>query len=210
MEMPSLEPGLTFVAQPDGRGGVAALARHADATETLWVDARGAASTYALTADADRGALRGLRVARAFTAHQHHELVSRTVDAASARTDLLVAPNLAALYEAADGPESERDRLYEATCSLLAALAASMEIPVLTGAPDATDAHRETLRERSAHEITCRPTAFGYAVDAPGFTQSGYWGAGWWQTTIPYWVEVCGAVDHVEATTADPVALAVE
>lgn len=210
METPALEPGLTFVAQPDGRGGVAPLVRNADATETLWVDARGAASTYALTADGDRHALRGIRVARAFTAHQHHALVRRAVDAVSGRTDLVAAPNLAALYEAADGPEAELDRLYAATCSLLSALAASTGVTVLTTAPDATDAHRETLREQASHELTCRPTDFGYAIDAPGFTQSGYWGEGWWQTTIPYWVEVCGAVDHLEATTADPVALAVE
>ncbi|MFC6861912.1 hypothetical protein ACFQGE_00390 [Halomicroarcula sp. GCM10025817] len=210
METPPLEPGLTFVAQPDGRGGVAALARHADATETLWVDTRGAASTYALTADADRSVLRGLRVARAFTAHQHHALVRRAVDAATARTDLVVAPNLAALYEAADGPDTELDRLYAATCSLLAALGESTGVPVLAGAPDATDAHRETLREAAAREVTCRPTDFGYAVDAPGFTQSGYWGGGWWQTTIPYWVAVCGAVGTSAPATADPVAVAVE
>jgi|APHM01.1.fsa_nt_gi hypothetical protein len=30
----------------------------------------------------------------------------------------------------------------------------------------------------------------------------GYWHRGWWQTTIPYWVELCGAVDATDPVEA--------
>lgn len=210
MQTPPLDPGLVYVDQPDGRGALSRIVRDADAAETLWIDAGGAGSTYGLTADGDRHALRGLRIARAFTAHQHHTLVRRALDAASGRTDLVVAPNVAALYEAADGPDAETDRLYEATCSLLAALAGSLDVPVLVSAPAAGDDVQDALRERADSEWTCRDTDLGYAVDAPGFTPPGYWRDGWWQTTIPYWVDCCGAVGAVETATADPVALAIE
>ncbi|MBX0322308.1 hypothetical protein EGH21_04580 [Halomicroarcula sp. F13] len=210
MQTPPLEPGLVYVDQPDGRGAVAHVVRSAEATETLWVDAGGAASTYALTADGDRHALRGVRVARAFTAHQHHALVRRAVDVASGRTDLVVVPNVPALYEGADGPESEYDRLYGATCELLETLADALDVPVLVSAPTASDARRDRLHDRADTELTCRNTPFGYAVDAPGHTPPGYWRDGWWQTTVPYWVDVCGAVGDPGPTTADPVELVVD
>ena len=211
METPPLDPGLTFVAQPDGRGGIAPLVRHADVAETLWIDARGAVSTYALTADADRSALAGIRVARAFTAHQHHELVRQAVGAATDRTGLVAAPNVAALYAAADGPDAETDRLFEATCSLLSGIADALAAPVLTSAPDAPGDYHDVVTDQAAHEITCRRTGLGYAFEAPGFTDPGYWQDGWWQTTIPYWVECCGAVDDpTEAASPDPVAVALE
>jgi hypothetical protein len=120
-ETPPLRLGLVLV--DGGRGAVRRLvldtttsgpsARTADdeagGHETLWIDATGTASTYALTASEGRRALRGIRVARAFTAHQHYQLVTRAVERASPRTELVVAPALAALYDAVDARIRRRD-----------------------------------------------------------------------------------------------------
>lgn len=210
---PSLDPGLTVVEQPD-RGAIHRLVLDSDHDgETLWVDAGGAATTYGLTAQApNRRALRGIRVARAFTAHQHHQLVRNAVGAslqraparsahgdavsdASGRTGLVVAPNVAALYEKADASDAEIDRLFDASVELLANLADALDVPVLVSAPYAGEERRAAVRERAVEEVECRRTDLGYAFATDEFETTGYWQHGWWQTTIPYWVELFGTVD---------------
>lgn len=200
---PPLEPGLTLLAQPD-RGALHRLVLDSDWEGTaLWVDAGGAASTYGLTARVPtRRALQGIRVARAFTAHQHHQLVRNAVAAADGRTGLVVAPHLGALYDAADAPASVLDRLFSAAVDMLAELADALAIPVLATAPGAGGERRATITERADREIDCEATDLGYAYATEGFRTTAYWGAGWWQTTIPYWVELCGAGAPVGAALA--------
>lgn len=200
---PPLDAGLAYVEQPD-RGAIHRLVLGAECDgETLWVDAGGAASTYGLTARApNHRALRGIRVARAFTAHQHHQLVRSVVEAASERTGLVVAPNVAALYEKADASAAEVDRLFDASLGLLSDLATALDVPVLVSAPYASEERRAAVRERASDEIECRRTGLGYAFAAEGFRTTGYWQQGWWQTTIPYWVELFGAVGSTPGTEA--------
>lgn len=211
---PPLDAGLAYVEQPD-RGAIHRLVLGSDHDgETLWVDAGGAASTYGLTAQApNRRALRGIRVARAFTAHQHHQIVRNAVETASERTGLVAAPNVAALYEQADASAAEIDRLFDASLALLADLATALDVPALVTAPHAGDERRAAVRERASDEIECRRTDLGYAFATDEFQTTGYWQQGWWQTTIPYWVELFGAVgsnpaaELVEPTPAEAVAL---
>ncbi len=216
-QTPPLEPGLTCVEQPDvGALHRLVLGSDVDATEdttgpsagreTLWIDAGGAASTYGLTAQAPtRRALRGIRVARAFTAHQHHQLVRNAVGEASGRTGLVVAPNVAALYDGADASDAEIDRLFRASLELLADLADALAVPVLVSAPRASDERRAAVRERADREIECERTDLGYAFATEGFETTGYWQRGWWQTTIPYWAELCGTVaERAEALEPTP------
>jgi hypothetical protein len=199
---PPLEAGLVFVEQPD-RAALQRLVRGADHEgETLWVDAGGVAETYGLLDEgATRRELRGIRVARAFQAHQHHQLVRDLVGEASERTALVVAPNLAVLYEAADGSAAETERLFEGALALLADLADALCVPVLVSAPHGSDEHRAAIRDRAADVVECRRTSQGYAFETEEFETTAYWHRGWWQTTIPYWVDLCGAVDGEPAAT---------
>jgi len=48
---------------------------------------------------------------------------------------LVVAPNVATLYEAADASAAEIDRLFDASVELLADLATALEVPALVSAP---------------------------------------------------------------------------
>jgi hypothetical protein len=193
---PPLDPGLVLVEQPD-RGAIHRLVLDADLEgETLWVDAGGVATTYGLTAQTpSRRALKGIRVARAFTAHQHHQLVRRVVGEASGRTGLVVAPHVAALYERADAADAEIDRLFTAALDVLADLADALAVPVLVSAPTASEARETAIRDRASEEIECRSTALGYAFATESFETTGYWQHGWWQTTIPYWAELCGVCE---------------
>jgi hypothetical protein len=193
---PDLSTGLTLLHSPGPRSGAFyrlvgdALADARGRVE--WVDARNAASTYALRAVAPSRALDGVRVARAFTAYQHHELVRRVVRRVSPRTDLVVAPNVASLYTDDDVPGHEADRLLSSTLATLAELAAARSLPVLVTAGASGDDATATVAAHADAEIECAETPLGVAFEADGYRPRGYWREGYWQTTLPYWVDLLG------------------
>ena len=202
-----LEPGLTLLSGgPDAvhRLAVAELTR--GRTEALWVDPGMAVSVYALHDLApSKRALSGLQVARAFTAYQHHSLVRELPRRASPRTELVVLPGIADLYRDEDVPDYEREELFSAALAICAGLADSLSVPVLLS--DDRDDDLSALAEEYADaQVDAERTEEGLAFRGAGFETLGYWGRGYWQTTIPYWVELFGAVDPEEPLASSPVA----
>ncbi|MFB6105420.1 MAG: hypothetical protein ABEJ70_00465 [Halobacteriaceae archaeon] len=197
--LPRLESGVTVLERPDRGTGLhrLALATLADRAGTaLWVDARGDASTYLLYDLADERTLRGLRVARAFTAYQHVAVVRAAARAADARTALLVAPAVASLYRDDDVPGREGERLLDATLTTLAGLADVLEVPALVSVrADAADALADRVRDAADATLAVRDTRLGTVVEGEAFAPRGYHRRGYWQTTVPYWVDLFGAVD---------------
>jgi hypothetical protein len=169
------------------------------------VDARNVASTYRLydRAVSDR-VVSGLRIARAFTAYQHFTLARALVDRVNAGTELVCCPNLTHLYRDDDVPAHERDTYLEALLAGLGVLADRYDVPVLVSTTRA-DATAERVHDAADRVITAEQTAFGLRYDGDEVDQRGYHRGAHWQTTIPYWVELYGAVDDtslVEAATA--------
>lgn len=192
--LPDLDPGVTLLHSSD-RSTVAALALAAlEDRDGLarWVDARNHASTFALS-DANRThrVPERVRVARAFTAHQHHALVRQLVADVRRPTGLVVAPVVDDLYADDDLLAQEAERLREATLSTLGALADARNLPVLVTAtdPDAVAAYAD-------HEVDVEETRFGPRFDAGDDETTAYWTRGGWQTTIPYWVDLVGYVEE--------------
>lgn len=205
--MPALPDGVTWLVDADDRS----TAPHqlvlgqlaADRGQVLWIDARDTASTYALypLASSSRR-LEPIRIARAWTAYQHHTLVRRAVDRASTRTRLLVLPHFCSLYRDDDLDPAVAGRLLAASLHTLSALAGALDLPVLLTAPAA---ERNVLEPVADHELRCERTDHGYAFAGEAFRTTVYHERGWWQTTIPYWVELLGAMRRGEA---DPGAVA--
>ncbi|MFC6716785.1 hypothetical protein ACFQGT_16975 [Natrialbaceae archaeon GCM10025810] len=221
-----LEPGLTLLEVPSPRSAIvhrivcdrlAAASRNETA---YWIDARNTASTHALYECASsRRVLDGLRVARAFTAYQHHSLVREVARAAGPRTGLIVAPNVADLYRDDDLAEWEREDLRAAALETLAELGRVLEVPVL--ATTARDDDAAVIAEHATTGLECVRTREGIRLerrdvggggrgadgaegdgdddgesdDDRSLATAGYWHGPYWQTTIPYWVEVCGAAE---------------
>jgi len=177
-----------------------------------WVDARNVASTYTLydLVNSPRR-LRRLRVARAFTAYQHHALGRRVVERVDGRTGLLVAPNVASLYRDDDVPRYRRERLLDSTVRTFAALADARGIPTLLSVPTGRDPG--PAADHADREIRCERTRMGYRFEGPGVETTVYWADGHWQTTIPYWVELLGVAPESDGPSvasggppsADPV-----
>ncbi|MFC7240487.1 hypothetical protein ACFQS4_20190 [Saliphagus sp. GCM10025317] len=161
-----------------------------------WIDAGNVASTHALyeCAPGSGRALERLRIARAFTVYQHHSLVRAVVRRADADTPLVVAPNVASLYQDGDLREWERTDLLASTLAVLGELGRGLECPVvITAGPDVPGATLERLEAAADSVIECTRTREGLRFEGEGFETMGYWHGPVWQTTIPYWVELFGA-----------------
>lgn len=176
------------------------------ADEALWLDARNNASTYTLYEVAPGTArLDDLRIARAFTAYQHHSIARRLVREATPETDLVVVPCLASLYRDPDLPAERATRLLRSTLSILEALATAVDAAVLVTV-ERDDRATERVLGAADRELEARSTAEGVAFEGDDYVTPGYWGTGFWQTTVPYWVDVCGATPAVDrpAALGDP------
>jgi hypothetical protein len=193
---PTLDPGVTRLRRPDPPG--TALHRLVcdqlvgAAGDAYWVDVGGTARTTTLYDHApEESVLRRLRVARAFTPQDHHELVRRVARRADGDTALVVAPNVDAHYRDADCGDAEATRLREATEQLLGAVG-DLGVPVLV-----------TGDARSDRTVDCDRTGEGLRFAGPDFETTVYPGAGYWQTTLAYWVDRYGAAEADSPAEAD-------
>lgn len=205
--IPSLDPGLIALERPSWRSTALhqLVVSHMlqEDGQTLWVDARNNASTYVLTDLVPSAhAVSNLRVARAFTAYQHHSLVGDLPKEFSRDTSLLVVPCVASLYEDDDVHDTEARALLEATLTTLSEIASVFEIPVLV-TTEQNDDLDGLVHEYTTDVIECELTDHGYHFETDDFETLIYVREGYWQTTIPYWVDLLGAVDEVR--NLDPI-----
>ncbi len=204
--LPSLATGLTHLQVPHPRSTalhqvVVSELRERDGP-VRWLDARNEACSYVLYELAPHHRLLDpVRVARAFTAYQHHTLVKRLVRQTTGRTALLVAPNVASLYEDDDVPAHEREALLEAALAMLREVGETHDVPVLVTAAAAEPDTRETVAAAAEQVVTAERTRMGlrFAGDAEATTV--YVEDDYWQTTIPYWVDLFGVADAVDRPT---------
>ncbi|MFC7045885.1 hypothetical protein ACFQH6_11120 [Halobacteriaceae archaeon GCM10025711] len=204
--VPTLDDGVTLLRRPSRSPALHRLvvAEHVRRDgPTYWIDARNDASTYALyeLAPSPR-ALDDLHVARAFTAYQHHTLVRDLVRELPATASLVVAPCVASLYRDDDVPDYEARDLLASSLTVLRELGRAADVPVLLSA-SADDDAAALVADHADAEVTATHTDHGVRYDADGFETQVYWDDGFWQTTIPYWVELLGV-----ARDADPATVA--
>jgi hypothetical protein len=207
---PQLDPGVTLLERPSARSP--ALQRvvlsqlSATTHEALWVDARNNAASYALYERApSRRHLEGIALARAFTAYQHHSLVRALVEQAGPDTDLVVVPCTASLYADDDVPDDVAAGLLGSSLRLLREVATTYDVPVLVTVPGRSSALDEQVVGAADRTLTATRTDQGLRFDGDGYETQVYWQDGYWQTTIPYWVDLCGCVCDAPDAAPTPV-----
>lgn len=163
----------------------------------VWIDARDVATTHALYDRLSSSVLRRIRIARSWTAYQHHELVRRLPADVDEATGIVIAPAVTSLYEDDGVPAPEARWYLESSIAILAELGVACECPVLASVSD-TSEFASLVAEYAAYEIDCESTDLGYRFDADGFETLAYWDAVFWQTTIPYWVALLGVADNAD------------
>lgn len=199
--LPTLDAGVTVVQTPSRRSGAIhqlalATVGRTDGT-AYWIDARNTAATYALSHQASSDELlRRIRIARAFTAYQHQALVDRVLNQASSATGCLIVPNVASLYRDDDVPEYEAEPLLDAVLTRLDEIGSTFDVPVLVTDSGPDDGLAAIVRDAAMSVLECERTELGYRYEGPEFETDVYWTDAFWQTTIPYWVSLLGAVDN--------------
>ena len=188
----TLAPGVTHVTNVAPRSNALHRLTLAHLRETsgrvFWIDARDTATTYPFyAAPSTDHLLSSIRIARAWTAYQHHTLIRQLVDRVSPRTCLVVLPNIYSLYTDDDLDQTESEHLVRSSLTTIAALASTYDLPVVLSAPtaDAT-----TLAPFVDYELIGESTT---TSATPIAATTGLHG---WQTTLPYWADVAGTRDE--------------
>ena len=192
--LPELDAGVTRL-RTDGRAGGALQSLVLDHVllgdgTAVWVDARGNAATASLARLAPgRRTLERIRVARAFTAFQHHGLLEDLPGAVGEDTALVVAPAVDWFYANDDLREGEGEAMLAAGLERLRGLAADRDVPVLL-----SDAGTDLAGRLEAHcdaELACTATRFGPRFSGEGFETLLFdRGDGGVQTTLAFWRRV--------------------
>jgi len=164
------------------------------------VDLGRAASTYVLYELSPRGrGFEHLQIARAFTAYQHHTLVKQLVHYLEENPGLIIATEVSYLYLDDEVPDYVGERLFASTLAILSEIGRTLDIPVLvTSARTRTDPFQEDLEAAADSELWCEQTPEGFSYTSEDFQTDIYVKRGYWQTTIPYWVDLYGAVEDFE------------
>jgi len=206
--LPKLDHGLTLLRLPSARStGLHRLVineMHERDGVVFWIDARNEAVPFVLYELAPyRRFLDSVRVARAFTAYQHHTLARQLVQQTTERTAMIVAPNVGSLYEDDDVPEHERWGLFEAALSIFEELGSVYEIPVIVTNEVATAETTQKVITAASQKVDVERTRMGLHYSGDVDETKIYVKDGFWQTTIPYWVDLFGQVQAVDRPTAD-------
>ncbi|MEF8915740.1 hypothetical protein [Natronomonas sp.] len=191
-ELPTLETGIHLLeAEKNTNGPLQSLVLDHLLTTSgraNWVDAKGHATTTALARLAPSPRLlERVRVARGFTAYQHHELIQRVDRNIDDETNLLVCPALDALYRDTDHGDGEQ--LFRATLDRLESFAETAELTVLV-TRSCADSFSDPLVSASQQRLRCTRTQFGPRFVGPDFETLVYPGDGYVQTTLAFWERV--------------------
>ncbi len=150
--------------------------------EALWIDTGNQCSTYMmshLTPTDD--ILENIKVARAFTPYQHHELVKNLSKVISSDTNLLVLPLLDHLYyKIAD--EKERSKMLKDMITYVKEITIRKELTTVI-----TTDKKLSISDIVNHEIQCKRTKHGIMFRTDCFTTLTYTGPGYIQTTLKLW-----------------------
>lgn len=217
VELPRLTPGL-YLLNGDGRGAKmrplqtlaldAALSAGGDA---VWIDTRGYVATHSLARLAPSArVLRRVQVARAFTTHQHHTLVTQLArwvrgepagvfgEPATDEPAVVVVPAADGSYRSGELSETRRRRLFARTLAQLQFVAREAGVPVLTTRTAADELAAPLAAAATA--IETRATQFGPRFDCSSleFETVAYpEGDGTIQTTLAFWRELLASRHEV-------------
>jgi hypothetical protein len=156
----------------------------------VWVDSDGHARTDVLARLApSMRLLERVRVARGFTAYQHHSLLDALESAVPADASLLVVPAFDWAYRADDVREGTARAMLDAGVRRVADRHEQTETPVVVTRTDDDDL-TAPLGDLADEIVRCEQTAFGPRFVGDAFETLVYPDGDGMQTTLSYWIRV--------------------
>lgn len=200
--VPELDTGINLLETPKHRTVALhqlSLSHLRSGGSAVWFDTRGNADTRLLFEE--QRPTPDIQVARAFTAYQHFKLIRTLPGNLPRDLDLVVLPCVTSLYCDNDVPDWRADRCVEAALTILSEVAELVDVPVLVSCL-ADSPYYDNVSREAARTISYERTGLGLRYETEGFETTVYWRDGFWQTTIPYWVDLLGAVGEARAEVA--------
>jgi hypothetical protein len=195
--LPSLDPGIHLVDIDERAVGVVqslvidhVLTDQSTGSTAVWVDSNGVATTSSLSRLVpSMRLLERIRVARAFTAYQHHSLVSQLPEVVDESTPLVVVPEFEYQYRSPDVRFSVAHDLVETGVQTLSMLAHERGLPILV-TRETTAPLSAPIVEAADSVLGCELTRFGPRFVGEEFETLVYPVDGGFQTTLSYWAEI--------------------
>lgn len=197
IEFPSLEPGITLLSMDDRATGAlqSLILDHLllYSGDAYWVDARNNAVTTTLSQVApSMRVLDRIQVARAFTAFQHHSLVTGLTDAVDTVPSIIVLPDVDWFYTGDDLARGEGQRMLTDVLEMLTGIATDLQLPVAVSRAGAGEAG-DQVAAAAETVIECTLTQFGPRFSGSEFETLMFDCGTGVQTTLAFWQRVLHA-----------------
>jgi hypothetical protein len=187
-DRPCVEPGINVVEKPEDIPVFQELVASELYTqgEAVWIDTKNQSSTYALSSAGSPELLERVRIGRAFTPFQHHNLVRRLEKFIEDSTELLVLPQFTFLYLEGQVSDWEAEELFEESWEEVKKLQREHGLKVLVSIPQGSGLG-ERVVEDADETIEAEQNSEGVRINSESSDREVYAGAGGPQTTLHYW-----------------------
>lgn len=151
----------------------------------VWIDSKNESSTYALSKHGNN-LLEKVRIGRAFTPFQHHNLIHQLEDFIQKDTELLVLPHIDSLYLDGQIKEWEAEELFQETWNKILKIQEKNNLKVLISHSQ-TKPLNKIILQNYENKIKVDKTSQGLKYNSKDFDQMFYKDKDKLQTTMPYW-----------------------
>lgn len=156
----------------------------------VWIDAENHSSTYALADVAGEEALEKVRIGRAFTPFQHHQLCTSVEDFIDEETEIIALPAANGLYEEGQINADEAEELLQESLEHVKEIAEKRDLKVVISNSREAEGELEYLTGiYSGSHVTVKETREGLRFSSENFRTTVYPDTGKIQTTLPLWLE---------------------
>lgn len=185
---PQLQKGINTVQKP-GKLPVFQLftaseigGRNATA---VWIDSKNESSTYALS-NHSTGLLEKVKIGRAFTPFQHHNLIHQLGRFIEEDTELLILPNIDYLYLDGQIKKWEAEELFQETWEKIMEIQEQHDLKVLVSHSQQPETS-QIIGQNCGNTIKVDKTSQGLKHSSEKFDQMVYKNKDKLQTTMTYW-----------------------
>ncbi|MFB6175078.1 MAG: hypothetical protein ABEJ87_03805 [Candidatus Nanohalobium sp.] len=191
--LPKLEEGLTQVDYTGDRPVFQLLVASNTEGNCVWIDSENHSSTYALSDTGSSEILEKVRIGRAFTPFQHHQLCTGLENYIDDKTEIVALPAANGLYEDGQINSEEAEELLEESLENVREIASRKGLKVLISNSRNVEGKLEYLTGLyTENNLSINETVEGLRFESQGFSTMAYPGKGAVQTTIPLWLKLRG------------------
>jgi len=198
---PELQKGINLIQKPDKLPVFQSLiTSELEKTDrnAVWIDTRNESSTYALSSYGCSGLLEKVKIGRAFTPFQHHNLVHQLEEFVDKDTELVVLPHIDHLYLDGQLRDWEAQELFEESWDKILQLQDRYDLKIIVSANRDSSLYYYVSGDAD-NKIRVDKTTHGWKYDSEEFDQMIYRDQGQLQTTMPYWFEKLS--ENIEVST---------